>query len=339
MRAHAVRLLAPGMLGVLIGACGGSGTGESAKPADAAKPAAAAPTAAAAPAQAKPQPGPPQSAALPADGGEVGKQYRELIAALQAGDYVRSSKLVYQADPKNPYVSAKADVEDLLPNMQKLHVVGGVWQADRATLFLDDGAALHGYVSASLTDTGWLLDFVVPRSADDDFLRVYKCTTSKFFPCAAKTFPDAKVSGTIKPYPASAYAGAPPSKVVLDGFGVRGFDAKTRALAYTEIILSADAFEPHFFGTEDLASHEGDSSPAFRLRIAPDGKSAKLGYVARAPEIDATSGLSVDFSTPNRARGHFKMDVKDVAQFDVNFDVGTASECLLDGDTRCGNAH
>ena len=332
MRAHAARLFALGVLAALIGACGGSGSGETAKPV------AAAPTAAPAPVPARPQPGPPQSAALPADGGEVGKRYNELIAALQAGDFVRAAKVVYQEDPKNPSVSNKEIVDMTLPEMQKVHVAGGVWQADRATLFLD-GEALHGYIGASLTDTGWLLDSDTARTAGDDFLTVYNCKNSKFFPCAAMTFPDAKVSGTIKPYPGGAAAsGAPPSNVVLDGFGVRVLDAKTRALAYTEVFVSHDAFEPHFFGTEDLIIHENGSSPAFRLRIAPDGKSAKLAYLPHSPEIDATSALNLDTGTPNRVRGHLKLDLKDVAQFDVTFDVGTVSECLM-GDNRCGNAH
>jgi len=336
MRAHTVRLLAPGVLAALVGACGGSGTGETAKPADAAKPAAAVPTVAA-PAPVKPQPGPPQSAALPADGGDVGKRYNELIAAYQAVDSARATRLIHQYDPKNPTVPDKDLIDAILPNMLQVHPAGGVWQADRATLFLD--GELHGFIGASLTDSGWILDDAAARTADDHFLSGYNCKASKMFPCAAMTFPDAKVSGTIKPYPNSDAASmSPPSGVMLDGFGVRMLDAKTHALAYTEVVLSSTAFEPHFLAGTDLIIYENSSSPVFRLRIAPDGKSAKLAYVARAPEIDATSGLSVDTTTPNRIRGHLKLDVKDVAQFDVHFDVGTVSECLM-GDGRCGNPH
>jgi hypothetical protein len=327
MRAQTIRLLAPSVLAALIGACGGSGTGDTAKSAAESRPAALA----------KPQPGPPQSAALPADGGDVGKAYKDLIAAYQAVDSARATRLIYQYNPKDPTVPDKSSIDSILPDMLKVHPAGGVWQADRATLFLD--GSLHGYVGASLSETGWVLDDAAPRTADDGFLSGYKCATSKWFPCAAATFPDAKVSGRIKPYPASAAAPmSPQSGIVLDGFGVRMLDAKTHALAYTEVVLSGTAFEPHFLAGTDLIDYENSSYPYFRLRIAPDGKSAKVAYVARTPELDAGPGLNIDTATPNRIRGHLTLDAKDVAQFDVVFDVGTLSECLI-GDNRCGNQH
>jgi hypothetical protein len=193
-------------------------------------------------------------------------------------------------------------------------------------------------MSASLTDTGWLLDDISARTAEDSFFSSYDCKTSHKFPCAATAFPDAKVSGRITVYPNGAAANyAKPSGVVLDGFGVRVFDAKTKALKYTELMLSDTAFEPHFLAGEDLVQKDNGSEPVLRLRIAPDGKSATLAYVANAPELDATPGLTIDTGTPNRARGHLKLDVKDVAQFDVTFDVGTQSECFVGEDYRCGN--
>ena len=179
-------------------------------------------------------------------------------------------------------------------------------------------------------------------SQDDPREPAPDCKNSKLFPCGARTFSDAQVSGS-----ATIYRGAPnnndlpSSGALLDGFGVRMLDAKTRALQYTQIVLSNTAFEPHLFASTMDSARLSEEMGTVQLNIAADGKSAKLIFVNatqsdKHPEIDATKELTVDASTSNRMRGQLKMDAKDIAQIDVTFDVGTASECLLH-ESRCGN--
>lgn len=327
------RLAALAVLALLATACSGSGTGDATK-----TPIASAGTkAAATPAPpARPQLGPPKTEKLPADGGDVGKAYNELVAAYQAVDATRAGRLLDQYGSKEPFTLEKDLVDTLLPDMLKVHVTGGAWQADRATLFVD-GEGLHGYLGASLTATGWIFDNYTPSPRDEHFLAGPDCKTSKWFPCGAASFPDAQVSGRVHAYPGVATDSSPASGVLLDGFGVRVLDANAKALKYTEVVLSGTAFEPHALAGTDLIIYENSSQPVLRLRIAPDGKTTKLAFVQRSPEIDATAGTTLDTSTPDRLRGHLKFDAKDVAQFDVTFDVGTLSQCLS-GDDRCGNA-
>ena len=178
-------------------------------------------------------------------------------------------------------------------------------------------------------------------SQDDPREPAPDCKNSKLFPCGARTFSDAQVSGS-----ATFYRGAPnnhdlpSSGVLLDGFGVRMLDATTRALKYTQIVLANTAFEPHRFASTMDPTFLTEEIGTVLLNIAADGKSAKLVFVNATPEdqhpeVDATKGLTLDTSTPNRMRGHLKMDAKDVAIVDVTFNVGTASECLLH-ESRCG---
>ena len=74
------------------------------------------------------------------------------------------------------------------------------------------------------------------------------------------------------------------------------------------------------------------------LDVAPDGKSAKIEYFDgySRKNFDVTSGLSIDTSVSNRIHGHLKTDARDVANFDITFDISTASDCFVDK-YQCGD--
>jgi hypothetical protein len=223
--------------------------------------------------------------------------------------------------------------------MLVVHPSGGLIQGDRATLFLD-GTSLHSSSSASLVNGTWQFDSLNlstwkydPREPGPD------CTKARFFPCKATTFPDSKVAGVAVVHrDAPNNLGMPGSSVLLDGYGVRMFDPQTKALKYTLLVLSNIGFEPRKFVESSYVNPEQGS---VWLEIAPDGKSAKAALLnANHPEdyprADATQALTLDTTTPNRMRGHLKLDDKTMAQIDVTFDIGTASECLIN-ETDCGN--
>jgi len=125
-----VQLAALAVLQILVSACGRSG--EDAKTAPSADNAAAGSGAKAEP------PLPPKTEALPADGGEVGNAYRELIAAYQAVDSARVNRL-FDHSGSDPTPVDKARADSVLPDMLKVHPSGGLRLGDRATLFLDGG--------------------------------------------------------------------------------------------------------------------------------------------------------------------------------------------------------
>ena len=78
--------------------------------------------------------------------------------------------------------------------------------------------------------------------------------------------------------------------------------------------------------------------PLLMLDVMPDGKTAKLEWFngMSHQNLDVSEGLMIDPNTPNRIRGHFKTDAKDIAQFDVAFDLGTASDCVENA-YQCGS--
>lgn len=115
------------------------------------------------------------------------------------------------------------------------------------------------------------------------------CKSSNYFPCAAATFPDAQVSGTLRVAVADDQGSLMPSSgQLLDGYGVRMLDGPTRALKYTQIVLSKSAFEPHFFRTMDYDTVQSGMGPLVLLDVAPDGKLAKVTLISMngdKPEI------------------------------------------------------
>lgn len=311
---------------VLLAACGGP-AGQDAAPKT------AAPTSSASSTAVK-----PTSEALPADGGDVGKAYADLVAAYQNLDTARFNTLVENfGTPGDPLT--KKDTDQLLVEMQALHPAGGVRQGTRATLFLS-GDALHGTFSASLEDGHWAFDSMNPQSwKDDPRDPMPNCEISQLFPCRVQTFPDAKVAGTATVYRAAPdNSSMPASGVLLDGYGVRMIDRKTKALQFTQIVLSSEALHPVWRASDEV---DNAAMGSVVLHVAADGKSTKLMYINAVPfdqhvQVDATHALVLDTTVPNRMRGHLTLDAKDLANIDVNFDVGIASACKV-GESRCGN--
>lgn len=327
----ALRFTALCSLAMLLTACGGSGDSAKTPPTQpAAKPVAKI--------EVNPTP-PAKTEALPADGGEVGKAYNELIAAYQTVDSERANRLVEQYG-STPSPLEKKDADYALKDMLKVHPTGGVRQGDRATLFLD-GGNWHGYYSASHVGDAWVFDSSNPSVWEETPRDVVDCRTGKYFPCGTKTFPDTQVWGSSKVYRDAPNNNMIPSgDVMIDGYGVRLLDPQTKALKYTQIVLANEGFGQHALAIQVGPDGVTGFGPVF-LRIAPDNKTAKLIFLnatpdGEHPETDATPGLTLDTSTPHRMRGHLKLDATGMAQFDLNFDVDTASECLW-GTGQCGN--
>lgn len=65
------------------------------------------------------------------------------------------------------------------------------------------------------------------------------------------------------------------------------------------------------------------------LNVAPDGKSAhaRLTNQGTLKQIDIKDGLTIEANDGKRIRGRLNADIKDLAAFNLYFDVATASVC------------
>lgn len=282
---------------------------------------------------------------LPPDGGELGKAYLELIEVLKTADKVKVEKLL---EPRYVHLLDQAPslFEDYYDDFStyKKEVVGGRRQGNRATLFLF-GLSLsksktYSFINATYNKDGWQFDTPTPRGSYpftewDQFTG--NCQKNpNLFPCAVMTGPDSQVSGTIHSYETYRNTNTPiRTAVLLDGFAVKLIDPKTKSLKSIQVILSPTGINPEMVARcalpADVIERLGEST--LTLDVTPDGKSAKLEYVTddgdwRKKFDINNSELNIDTSTPNRIRGHLKLDEKDAAKFNVKFDIGTVSDCI-----------
>ena len=277
---------------------------------------------------------------LPADGGDLGKAYADLASAFKAADKARAAKLL---DPQAWHLDNKdaSWFAQFVSQIQDNHPVGGRRQADRATLFVVNTQPYYAMMNATHTASGWQFDSpLATGSGFSDAPRDCAASPTRF-PCGAKSAPDAQVSGSVQSHKSNPLSnGASTPKVLFDGLAVRMLDGETKKPKFTRLLLSGTGINPQMVALSgDVGSVKGWLIyPMLMLDIAPDGKSAKLEYFDgfSQQKLDVTDGLSIDPNTPNRIRGHLKTDAKDLAQFDVAFDLGTASDCVEDA-YNCGS--
>jgi hypothetical protein len=280
--------------------------------------------------------GPVKTEVLPASGGDLGKAYVDLAAAMKAGDKVRAGKLL---DPRAWHLANKEKSWfGMFADMDKEHPAGGRLQGDRGTLFLSNAAnpLKFRYMSATRTSGGWQFDS--PTSFGSSFRRseARDCKTSKVFPCGVKTAPDSVVSGAI--VPRSPAPDMPVKYQLIDGLAVPLVAAKGGASAGTRVILSIHGIVP------EAVALSGDPQevsgwlgwPVISLEIARDGKTAKMEYYdgMSRRSFDVARGLTVELTTPGRIRGQLKTEIEKTV-FDVSFDLANTSSCQIDA-YRCG---
>jgi len=277
--------------------------------------------------------GPPRTTLLPADGGELGQAFADLVEAYHLKDAKRAAKRV-------PYPEQELRPDRMFNYWESLHPLqpaGGKRQGKRATLFLSGPDERHAVMSATLEAQGWRFDEVAATATRGDERAEHDCAARPLFPCATATAPDARVAGTLKAYEKSAtYDAPPPVRALFDGFATRMLDGAGK-LAYTRVVVSAVGFEPgainasYGFDGFDWKSYQ----PVLVLDIPPDGARPRLRYVressspwfARVPVVTLAQGLQLDPAPPGRIRGKLKVDLEGQAAIDVAFDLGTASEC------------
>ncbi len=157
---------------------------------------------------------------LPKDGGDLGKAYVELAAAMKAGDKERAGRLL---DPKEWHLGNKEKSWfQMFDSLQELKPAGGRRQGDRATLFFQtDGNPLEfRSMTATRLDGAWR--FCTPTfGASFSKSEIRDCKTGTVFPCGAKTAPDSVVWGTMTPH---SDAPETQSHRVIDGLAVRMMD-------------------------------------------------------------------------------------------------------------------
>jgi hypothetical protein len=279
---------------------------------------------------------PAKTEVLPGDGGELGKAYLDLAAAMKAGDKQRAGRLL---DPRQWHLANKQKSWfDMFADMESNQPAGGRIQGDRATLFLvaKGGNPLEfRYLSAARTGGGWQFDSPATLGSSFSKAEARDCGTSRAFPCGTRTAPDSVVAGTITPR--SPAPDTPASYRVIDGLAVRLVDDKKQPVG-TSVLLSIHGVNP------DALALSGDPEevkgwlgwPVIRMDIAPGGKSAKLEYYngASRETAEIAKGLSIEAGSPDRIRGQLKGEIEGVV-FDLSFDLGTGSSCQVD-QYRCG---
>ncbi|OQX07787.1 MAG: hypothetical protein BWK76_24410 [Desulfobulbaceae bacterium A2] len=278
--------------------------------------------------------------ALPADGGDLGKAFAELKQAFGAADKVRGASLLdasaWHLDTKEPGWFARISEQ-----LAKFSPVGGRRQGDRATLFVADKQPYYAMLNATYVAGAWKFDSPIPVGSRLDPAGRDCTVLPTRFPCAAKSAPDAQVAGTLQSYRVDPETKARFRPVaVLDGLAVRMVDPQAQELKSTLIVLSGTGINPAMVALSSEPDQVSGwlKSPVLVLEVAPDGKRAAVKYAdGISPQsFEVTSGLRIDTQTPNRVRGELKTDQKDVAQFDITFDIGTLSDCLA-GVYQCGD--
>jgi hypothetical protein len=278
--------------------------------------------------------------ALAADGGDLGNAFVDMVDAFKAADKARVGKLL---DPQKWHMDGKEASWFALfaKQIQDNHPVGGRRQGDRATLFVVNAQPYYAMMNATHTASGWQFDS--PLATGSSFGETPRdCAASPTrFPCGATSAPDTQVSGTVLSHKSDSLSGgASTPNVLFDGLAVRMLDSETKKPKFTRLLLSGTGINPQMVALSgDVGNVKGWLNyPLLMLDVAVDGKSAKLEYFngASHQNLDVTEGLSIDPNTPNRIRGHLQTDAKDLARFDVAFDLGTASDCV-ESAYNCGS--
>jgi hypothetical protein len=277
---------------------------------------------------------------LPDDGGDLGKAFLELSAALKAADKDRVGKLL---DPNQWHLADKdPSWFKQFDRFGDAHPTGGRRQGDRATLFLESGTGTATYYSmsdATRTASGWQFDSPMSfGSSFGDPLR--DCGESTLFPCAETTAPDNVVSGSVTPHSAGRISKSDlPPIAMFDGLAARMLEPEGDALKSTFVLLAGKGINPRMVAQSHDPDHVAQwlGYPIVKLDIAGDGKSAKVFYYdgVLQKRFDVADGLNIEPGVANRIRGRLKTDVKDVALLDLKFDLGTASVCH-NGEYNCG---
>lgn len=276
---------------------------------------------------------------LPADGGDLGEAFSEMVDAFKTADKKRLGKVL---DPREwPLVDKEASwFAQFVERLGGFQPIGGVRQGERATLFLVNEQPFYAMFNATHTQDGWVFDSPIAYGTVLDG-QPKDCVGNTRFPCGAASSPDAMVTGTVQAMNANTRispAAAMPV-AMIDGIAVRMLDRDSGKPKFTRLVLSGTGINPQMVAR---SSTMGDVEmwlgfPAIALDIAADGKSAKLSYKGYfyLNNVDVTDGLTIEPNTPNRTRGHLIADIGKDGHFDVVFDVGTSSECK-EGVPRCG---
>lgn len=279
--------------------------------------------------------GPQKTQVLPADGGDLGKAYAEYAKAVDAGDKAQILKL------SNPELADESvGFFQAMGKMGASQPMGGRQQGDRATLFLraptSDGQQTFASLrNATRAGSGWQFDNpleqVTAKYASKPF---YDCSKTAEFPCAIATAPDSVVSGTIVLHKYETFLHkTAPVYVMFDGFAVRMFDENAKTPKSTRVFLSSMGIVPEMIASdnnEDVSNVRLTLTAALLdLDVAPDGKSAHASYSKQGTllEADIKDGLTIESNDGKRVRGRLNTDIKDMAAFNLYFDVATASVC------------
>jgi hypothetical protein len=281
---------------------------------------------------------------LPEDGGELGQRYLELVEAYKAGDIAHVTSLA--ANPASG-VPAQESLHDFANTLMDLHPTGGRRYQDRATLFLGN-AEYYAVIDGVRRADGWHFDPPYQSTSENTSSRELDCRIDARFPCGILTAPDALVAGVVQSHVIDQETHAPPlPEKLFDGFAVRMLDEHTGALKFTRVVFSGTGLDPDslssVFGFEDVQWRA--RNPIVVLDVARDARTARITYINKTsspylhenPSFPIDAGVAIESTEHYRIRGQLKTDIKDLAQFDVAFDVGTASECAADADRCDGN--
>lgn len=288
--------------------------------------------------------GPQKTDVLPADGGDLGKAFAEYAKAVDAGDKAQILKLSSPelADKGVGYFQAMGKLGASQP-------IGGRQQGDRATLFLRAPTSNAQQTYASLWNathaaSGWQLDSPLEQvTVAYSSKPFYDCSKTAEFPCAITTAPDSIVSGTLSlnKYDTFVHKTAP-VYVMFDGFAVRMFEENGKTPKSTRVFLSSTGVVPEMITSDhnkDVSSIRLILTAALLdLDVAPDGKSAHARYSKQGTVLNADikDGLTIESNDGKRIRGRLNTDIKDVAAFNLYFDVATASVCHANS-SDCGD--
>jgi hypothetical protein len=207
-------------------------------------------------------------------------------------------------------------------------------------LFLVSMQPYYAMMNATFVAGGWQFDSPTPSGSSFGASGRDCKASPKRFPCGAASAPDAQVSGTVQSPmidPNTKTAARPAA--LFDGLAVQMVDEDAKALKSIWIVLSGTGVNPQMVAQSDDPDQVKGwlNYPVLAMEVAPDGKRAKIEYYdgSSRKDLNVTSGLNIDTSTPNRVRGSVKTSGNGVANIDVTFDIGTLSACAVDKD-QCG---
>lgn len=278
---------------------------------------------------------PQKTEVLPADGGDLGKTYAEYAKAVDAGDKAQILKF------SNPELADKGVAFfQFTGKLGTGQPIGGRQQGDRATLFVraPTSTAQENFVSlrnATHAGSGWQFDSPLQQAtAGYGNKPFYDCSKTAEFPCGILTAPDSIVSGTILLHKYDTFVHkTAPIFVMFDGFAVRRFDEDGKTPKGTRLFLSSMGIIPEVITNDhnkDMSSVRLTlTAPLLDLDVAPDGKSAhaRLTDQGTLKKIDIKDGLTIEVNDGKRIRGRLNTDIKDLAAFNLYFDMATASVC------------